>query len=258
MNNYFSLGPIKIYYYSICILIGISIGIFLLFKEAKKQKIDQDKLGDLLFYTILFGILGARIYYVIFNLSYYIKNPLEIIAIWHGGLAIHGGIIAGLITIIYLTKKYKLNTLKIIDMSVPSLIIAQSIGRWGNFFNGEAYGKVVTLSHLKSQHIPNFIIDRMKIDGSYHQPTFLYESILCLIGFIILMILKNNKSLKITNLTSFYLIWYGLIRFIIELFRTDSLMIGNLKVACIISVSFILLGLLLFYYTKFKHKKERV
>ena len=250
MNNYFSLGPIKIYYYSICILIGISIGIFLLFKEAKKQKIDQDKLGDLLFYTILFGILGARIYYVIFNLSYYIKNPLEIIAIWHGGLAIHGGIIAGLITIIYLTKKYKLNTLKIIDMSVPSLIIAQSIGRWGNFFNGEAYGKVVTLSHLKSQHIPNFIIDRMKIDGSYHQPTFLYESILCLIGFIILMILKNNKKLKITNLTSFYLIWYGIIRLIIEYFRTDSLMLGPIKMAMLISIVFIISGVVLLIKSK--------
>ena len=257
MNNYFSLGPIKIYYYSICILIGISIGIFLLFKEAKKQKIDKDKLGDLLFYTILFGILGARIYYVIFNLSYYIKNPLEIIAIWHGGLAIHGGIIAGLITIIYLTKKYKLNTLKIIDMSVPSLIIAQSIGRWGNFFNGEAYGKVVTLSHLKSQHIPNFIIDRMKIDGSYHQPTFLYESIICLIGFIILMILKNNKSLKITNLTSFYLIWYGLIRLVIEYYRTDSLMLGPIKMAMLISIVFIISGVVLLIKSKNQKRYNR-
>ena len=257
MNNYFSLGPIKIYYYSICILIGITIGIFLLFKEAKKQKIDQYKLGDLLFYTILFGILGARIYYVIFNLSYYIKNPLEIIAIWHGVLAIHGGIIAGLITIIYLTKKYKLNTLKIIDMSVPSLIIAQSIGRWGNFFNGEAYGKVVTLSHLKSQHIPNFIIDRMKIDGSYHQPTFLYESILCLIGFIILMILKNNKSLKITNLTSFYLIWYGLIRLVIEYYRTDSLMLGPIKMAMLISIVFIISGVVLLIKSKNQKRYNR-
>ena len=257
MNNYFSLGPIKIYYYSICILIGISIGIFLLFKEAKKQKIDQDKLGDLLFYTILFGIIGARIYYVIFNLSYYIKNPLEIIAIWHGGLAIHGGIIAGLITIIYLTKKYKLNTLKIIDMSVSYLIISQSIGRWGNFFNGEAYGKVVTLSHLKSQHIPNFIIDRMKIDGSYHQPTFLYESILCLIGFIILMILKNNKSLKITNLTSFYLIWYGLIRLVIEYYRTDSLMLGPIKMAMLISIVFIISGVVLLIKSKNQKRYNR-
>ena len=257
MNNYFSLGQIKIYYYSICILIGISIGIFFLFKEAKKQKIDQDKLGDLLFYTILFGILGARIYYVLFNLSYYIKNPLEIIAIWHGGLAIHGGIIAGLITIIYLTKKYKLNTLKIIDMSVPSLIIAQSIGRWGNFFNGEAYGKVVTLSHLKSQHIPNFIIDRMKIDGSYHQPTFLYESILCLIGFIILMILKNNKSLKITNLTSLYLIWYGLIRLVIEYYRTDSLMLGPIKMAMLISIVFIISGVVLLIKSKNQKRYNR-
>lgn len=257
MNNYFSLGAIKIYYYSICILIGISIGIFLLFKESKKQKIDQDKLGDLLFYTILFGILGARIYYVIFNLSYYLSNPLEILAIWHGGLAIHGGIIAGLITLIYLTKEYKLNTLKIIDMSVPSLIIAQSIGRWGNFFNVEAYGKVVTLSHLKSQHIPNFIIDRMKIDGSYHQPTFLYESILCFIGFIILMILKNNKSLKITNLTSFYLIWYGLIRLVIEYYRTDSLMLGPIKIAMLISIVFIISGVVLLIKSKKQKRYNR-
>ena len=159
-----------------------------------------------------------------------------------------------LISLSFLTK---LNTLKIIDMIVPSLIIAQSIGRWGNFFNGEAYGKVVTLSHLKSQHIPNFIIDRMKIDGSYHQPTFLYESILCLIGFIILMILKNNKSLKITNLTSLYLIWYGLIRLVIEYYRTDSLMLGPIKMAMLISIVFIISGVVLLIKSKNQKRYNR-
>ena len=257
MKNYFSLGPINIYYYSLCILLGVLIGTYILLKEVKKQKLDQNIILDILFYTLLFGILGARIYYILFNLSYYLSNPLEMLAIWHGGLAIHGGIISGLITIIYLTKKYKINTYKMIDLIVPSLILAQSIGRWGNFFNREAYGKIVTLSHLKSQHIPNFIIDRMKIDGSYHQPTFLYESILCFIGFIILIFLRKYKKLKLTNLTSFYLIYYGLIRLVIEPLRTDSLMIGPIKVAILISVLFIISGVVLLIKSKNQKKYNR-
>ena len=112
----------------------------------------------------------------------------------NGGLAIHGGLLLGLITIIYLTKKRNIELFNLLDIISPSIILAQSIGRWGNYFNQEAYGSIVTKSFLKSLHIPNFIIENMKIEGAYHHPCFLYESILCLIGFIILEVLTFTMN----------------------------------------------------------------
>lgn len=257
MNNGFSLFGIDIRYYSLFILIGVIVAYILIMRESKKQNINTIFMDNTVFYGLLFGILGARIHYVLFNLDYYLNNMSEIIKVWHGGLAIHGGIIAGAIFVYCYSKKNKQNFIKLTDIILPGVLIAQAIGRWGNFFNQEAYGMMVSKELLEKLFIPKFIINGMYINGNYYLPTFYIESLLCLLGFLIIFLIKH-KTKKVGYTTSFYLIWYGLIRFIIELFRTDSLMIGNLKVACIISVSFILLGLLLFYYTKFKHKKERV
>lgn len=244
----FSIGNIDIYWYSICILAGIIIGIILALKESKKRNIEEDFIINLIFWIIIIGIIGARIYYVLFNMDYYLNNPLEIIKVYNGGLAIHGGIIAGLITLIIYCKKHKVNILKTTDILVPSLIIAQAIGRWGNFFNQEAFGKVTSLSSLENLHIPKFIIDNMYIDGLYRQPTFLYESLLCLIGLIIIILIrKYYKKLKLGTISSIYLIWYGLIRLIIEYYRSDSLMIGSLKQAQIISIIFIISGIYILY-----------
>ena len=238
-------GIIKIYWYSICIFLGIITALTLIYKESKKRNIDIDFLINLAFYSILLGILGARIYYVLFNLNYYIKNPIEIFEVWNGGLAIHGGLLTGLVVISLYSKKNKVNILKMLDIIGVGVIIAQAIGRWGNFFNGEAYGRVTSLAHLKAQHIPKFIIDGMYIDGFYRQPTFLYESILCIIGFIIMLFLRKYKNLKVGQLTGFYLIWYGMIRFIIESMRSDSLMLGPIKIAQLISILFIVVGLII-------------
>ena len=247
------LGPIQIYWYSIFIFIGMLVACFIIYKEKKKKRIKEEFLVNLTFYTIILGILGARIYYVIFNLSYYLKNPLEIIQIWNGGLAIHGGIIAGLIFIIYYCKKHNVNIWKILDIIVVGLIIAQAIGRWGNFFNQEAYGPITSLEQLKQLGIPRFIINGMYISGTYHHPTFFYESLWCLIGFMIMLVIRRYKKLKFSQLTSFYLIWYGIIRFIIESLRTDSLMLGTIKVAQLVSVVFIIAGI--FILIKSKQKK---
>ena len=173
-------------------------------------------------------------------------NLLEIFAIWNGGLAIHGGIIAGLLFIIYYCKKNKVNILEILDIIVVGLIIAQAIGRWGNFFNSEAYGPITTAEHLSSLGIPNFVINGMYILGEYRQPTFFYESVWCVFGFCAMLLVRNYKYLKIGQLTSFYLIWYGIIRFIIEGMRTDSLMLGPIKMAQIVSIVFIISGIILF------------
>ena len=140
-------------------------------------------------------------------------------------------------------------------MAVVALILGQAIGRWGNFMNGEAYGPVTSLSFLERIHLPQFIIDGMLIGGNYHHPTFLYESIWCLIGFIILLLLKRKKKLKIGTLTSFYLIWYGIERFFVEGLRTDSLMLGPIKIAQIMSILFVLSGIVVAIYCFKKQKK---
>lgn len=246
------LGFIKIYWYSIFILIGIISACFIIIRQAKKKKIEEDFIVDLLFYGILAALVGARLYYVLFNLDYYLSNPLEIFMVWNGGLAIHGGIILGLITVILMCKKHKVNIIKVLDILVLGIIIGQAIGRWGNFFNSEAYGSIVSLSSLKAVGIPQFIINGMYIDGAYHHPTFLYESIWCFIGFIILMIIKD----KISNgkALGFYLTWYGIERLFVEGLRTDSLMLGPIKIAQLVSIIFIIFGI--YYLFIYKNKEE--
>lgn len=250
----FSLGNIEIRYYSFFILIGVVLAILLLMKEGKRFGYAKDDLFDLVFWTILFGIIGARIYYVIFNFSLYKDNLISIFKVWEGGLAIHGGLIFGIITAFIYCKKKHLDIIRIIDISVVPLLLAQAIGRWGNFFNGEAHGAVTTLENLQHLHLPNFIINGMNIDGLYYEPTFLYESIWCLIGFVLILIIRRLKYVKKGTMMSFYLMWYSVGRFYIESLRTDSLMLGGFKVAQIVSLIMFLIGFAYLIYT-FKLQK---
>ena len=266
----FSIGPLVIRWYSFMIMMGIIVAFVVALFEEKRKGFPKDFVIDLGFYLILFGIFGARVYYVLFNLDYYLANPSQIIAVWNGGLAIHGGIIAGAITLIVFCLKRKINILKAMDLVVPSLIIAQGIGRWGNFFNSEAHGPLTTLEYLENLHIPDFIIKGMNINGNYYIPTFYYEFIWCLIGFIILMVLRYLiKKYREGILTGFYLIWYGVGRLFIEALRTDSLMLGNIKIAQLISILFILCGFVVMFWPlivkliriikdKLKKEKEEV
>ena len=257
----FSIGFINIYWYSIFIFLGILAGSFVLYKRNKIVKIDEKKLTDIIFYIIIFGILGARIYYVLFNLDYYLKYPIEILEVYNGGLAIHGGIIGGFLAALYFSRKYKINILKLTDLITPSVLLAQAIGRWGNFFNSEAHGPVTTLEFLNKIHIPKFIINGMYINGSYYQPTFFYEFLWNLIGFIIIIILIKKIKLRTGQITGMYFSWYSLGRFFIESLRTDSLMLGSLKVAQLISILLFILGLILIFYkknTRVYRNKERI
>ena len=239
------LGFIQIYWYSVMILLGLLLGSFLIIKESKRFNIQKEYIINLIFYAMIFAIIGARLYYVLFNFDYYSKNLLDIFKIWEGGLAIHGGIISGLLFILFYTKKYKVNTWIMLDIIAPGLIIGQAIGRWGNFFNGEAHGGVVSLEFLNSLHLPQFIIDGMHLNGLYYHPTFLYESLWCLLGFIILLIYRRT-SCKIGQVSSLYFIWYGIGRFLIESLRTDSLMLGQLKIAQVVSIILIIIGVIIF------------
>lgn len=252
----FDLGFIQIYWYSIFIFLAMLAACFVIYSEAKRRNIDDDFLVNLTFNTIIFGIIGARLYYVAFNLPYYIAHPLEILEIWNGGLAIHGGILAGLLSIISYCKKKDVNIMRMLDIIVVGLILAQAIGRWGNFFNSEAYGAVTTLETLQSQGIPQFIIDGMYILGEYRQPTFFYESIGCLFGFAAMLIIRWGKYLKRGTLTAFYLIWYGTLRFLIEGLRADSLMLGPIKMAQAVSLLFIIIGLIIFVINLTRKKSD--
>lgn len=253
----FSIGSFSVRWYSVLILIGIIIAVILAEKESKKFKLEKDFVFDLAFWAIIFGIIGARLYYVIFNFELYKNDILGIFKIWNGGLAIHGGILAGLVTLIIYCKRKNVKILRVTDIAVPSLIIAQAIGRWGNFFNSEAHGPVTTLANLKDLFIPSFIIDGMNINGVYYHPTFYYESLWCILGFIVLLLVRKfYKSLKCGQLTGIYLMWYGVGRLFIESLRTDSLMLGNLKVAQLVSIAMILIGLLMFIYLCFNRLKK--
>lgn len=257
MNPTIDLGFISIHYYSLFIFLAVIVGGGLVIKEAKKFGFDEDFIVNLLFIAILIGIVGARLYFVLFNLDYYSLHPLEIFAIWNGGLAIHGGIIFALIFIVFYLKKKNINILLILDFIVVGLIIGQAIGRWGNFFNGEAHGPETTLAYLQDLHLPEFIINGMDIGGTYYIPTFFFESLWCLLGFILLLFFRRWKKNKIGMITSLYLIWYGIGRFFIEGLRTDSLMFFSLKVAQLVSLFMIISGIILFVICTKKSKKYK-
>lgn len=260
MNSVINLGFISIHLYSICLMIAVLLGYNLIVRESVRHGFNDDDISNMMFYAILFGIIGARVYYCFFNLDYYLYSPLSIFKVWEGGLAIHGGIIAGFITVLYFCKKKKFNLFLVLDFIVMGLIIGQAIGRWGNFFNGEAHGPITSLSYLKSLYLPNFIIKGMYIDGNYYIPTFLYESLWCLLGFIIMYLFKDNRYFKTGFLSAFYFMWYGIERFYIESLRTDSLIFLNFKIAQIISLAMIIIGIVIFIYS-FKngniYKEER-
>ncbi len=248
------LGFIQIYWYSLMIALGLFLGVMVILREARRQKIDEEFLINLIFYGVIFAILGARIYYVLFNWTYYSKHFVEIFEIWNGGLAIHGAMIGGGLFTIFYSRNCKYNFVKLIDIIVVGLILGQAIGRWGNFFNQEAYGGVVSLSFLQNLHLPQFIIEGMKVGSQYHHPTFLYESLWNLVGFIILLIIRRRNYIKIGQVTATYMMWYGVGRLIIEGMRTDSLMLGSLRMAQLVSGAMIVVGVVIFFI---KSRKPR-
>ncbi|MGU7978873.1 prolipoprotein diacylglyceryl transferase [Streptococcus suis] len=234
------LGPLEIRWYAICILIGLVLGVYLATKEAPRKKILQDDILDFILLAFPLSIIGARIYYVAFSWSEYKDNLLSVFAIWNGGIAIYGGLITGAIVLYFFTRHRFINTLDFLDVVAPSVMIAQAIGRWGNFFNQEAYGKAVD----SLNYLPSFIRDQMYIDGAYRQPTFLFESLWNLLGFGLLCVLRRRPGLlKQGEITAFYLIWYGFGRLLIEGLRTDSLMFLGIRVSQWLSGILILVGI---------------
>ena len=252
----FTINGFEVRYYSLFLLAGIIIAIILVIVEAKRFNIPKDFSFNLAFWVVIIGIISARLYYCIFNFALYKDNLIDILKIWEGGLAIHGGLLGGFITLIVYCKRYNMSAVKMMDITVVPLLLAQAIGRWGNFFNSEAHGVATTYYNLKQLHIPEKIIEGMKIGNVYYHPTFLYESLLCLVGFIFLVFLRRYRYLKKGQLTCIYLMYYSVGRFFIEAYRTDSLMFGGFRVAQIVSILLFTIGLLIFMILSRKGRFE--
>jgi phosphatidylglycerol:prolipoprotein diacylglycerol transferase len=236
----FSIFGINIYRYAILIVSGIIIGAKFAEKEFVRRGLDKDFVYDLLFIVLPLAIIGARLRYVLFELDYYLQNPSQILNIRGGGLAIHGGIIGGIIGLYIFTKDKKIPFIDTIDVMAPSLALGQAIGRWGNFINQEAHGGPTDL--------PWGII----IDGTSYHPTFLYESIG---DFLIFLFLINyrKKNPKRGKVSAIYFIAYGVLRFFVEGLRTDSLMMGSLRTAQVTSVIFVIVGLVIFIRSNYQN-----
>ncbi|RHW50131.1 prolipoprotein diacylglyceryl transferase [Bombilactobacillus bombi] len=248
---FLQLGPFAIRWYGVLIATGAIIGVWLALREAQKRQIMADDIIDLVLWGVPFALIGARLYYVIFQWSFYAQYPSEIIKIWHGGIAIYGGLIAALLVTIVFTQKRQLPIWLVLDIAAPSLLVGQIVGRWGNFMNQEAYGAITSASFLQGLHLPNFVIQQMLINGHYRQPTFLYESVWNLIGLIILLTLRHRPKLfKQGEVFLSYVLWYSLGRFFVEGMRTDSLYWGALRVSQVLSVVLFIGALVVVVYRR--------
>jgi phosphatidylglycerol:prolipoprotein diacylglycerol transferase len=246
----FEVGSVPIYWYGILIGLGALLGYILASYEAKKRGLPEDIFADLLIFAIPISIICARLYYVIFEWGYYAQNPGSILAVWEGGLAIHGGLIGAVLTGIVFSKIKRVSFWKLADIAAPSIILGQAIGRWGNFINQEAHGGEVSRSFLEGLQLPEFIINQMYIEGAYYNPTFLYESLWNIAGFLLLLGLRR-VNLRRGELFLTYVIWYSFGRFFIEGMRTDSLMLfDTIRVAQLISVLLIIAAVSLILYRR--------
>ncbi|WP_459480997.1 prolipoprotein diacylglyceryl transferase [Clostridium saccharoperbutylacetonicum] len=230
----FSIGGFDVRWYGILIATGIVLGILISQYNCKWREVDYENLLNIVLWSLPIGIVGARFYYVIFEFDNYKNNIIDAFNIRNGGLAIHGGLIFAIGTALIYTKVKKLSFIQFADVAAPSIILAQALGRWGNFFNQEAHGDAVSYEFIK--HFPMFIQKGMNIQGVYYNPTFLYESVWNISVFVILMLLlRKSKKNGIVFMT--YIGLYSIGRFVIEGMRTDSLMLGNIRMAQFVSLA---------------------
>lgn len=246
------LGPIRLRWYGILIASAVLIGVWLAQKIAAKKGLNPEIMSDLAIWLVVGAIPAARLYYVLFQWRYYQGNPAEILAIWHGGIAIHGAILGGMLATLIFCRLKKLSFWRLADTVAPSLILGQAIGRWGNFFNSEAFGAPTSLPW--KLFIPLGSRPQGLGNVEYYHPTFLYESLWNLGTFGLLIWLTTRwTKLKTGSIFLIYAIAYSLGRVWIEGLRLDSLMLGPLKIAQVVSltgVTFGLGGLLWLYLLK--------
>ncbi len=242
----FTLGGLQIRWYGILITLGALLASIISYRRAPKHGIKPDDVLDLILWALPIGIIGARIYYVVFSWNeFYRDNPMQAFNIRGGGLAIHGGLIFGLITAYIVCRRKKIPFLEMADLVLPTVALAQSIGRWGNFFNSEAYGRPTNL--------PWAIL----VNGQRVHPTFLYESIWCFLLFFFLIYMDNHRRKFTGQIMCLYGVLYSLERFFVESLRTDSLMIGPFRQAMVLSATvFVASGILYMWLRKRQREKN--
>ncbi len=276
VSNTLNLGFTTVRWYGAIIAFGFLLAVLFGGRIAYKWKINLDKMIDVLLYGTIGGILGARLYYVAFKWDYYGQHLSEIFKIWEGGLAIYGGIIGGLLAAFIVCKAEKLNFFNLLDMASMSLLIGQGIGRWGNYANQEAFGSITnknwgmmsdTVAEYISEHASYFGLGNVENvkqyiadNDIYVHPTFFYESVWCLLGFLVLYIIMRKRRKFSGQLFLCYGVWYGFERMVVEGLRSDSLYIANtsIRVSQVLSAALMLVSLVLLIalYVKFsKHPK---
>ena len=254
-NVAFNLGGnFPVYWYGVIITAGILLASLYTLYRAKYEKIKSDDIIDVALWTIILGVMGGRLYYVLTSLDYYLPKPFDLVQfiknvldIRGGGLAIYGAIILGAMGILITTQIKKMNTLKLMDAAAPGVMIGQLMGRWGNFFNGEAFGGIVSENHPLYFMRMGLSSDRTfddfgTADMVYVHPTFLYESLWNLLGFLLINAFYKKKKFN-GQIAAMYLAWYGFGRFFIEGLRTDSLYVGPFRISQVVGLlCFVIFG----------------
>ncbi|MCD5407366.1 MAG: prolipoprotein diacylglyceryl transferase [Desulfotomaculum sp.] len=245
----FSIGAVSIHWYGLIMASAFAIGIYLAYRRAAQVGIDPHHIINMVIWIIPAAIIGARTYYVIFEWHRYAADPWLVLAVWHGGLAIHGGLIAGVLAGYCYLRLNNLPLWQLADICAPSVVLGEAIGRWGNFINQEAHGGPVSEQFIAM--FPTFIANQMYINGVYYHPAFLYQSFWNLAIFIFLYLYWNKKKFQ-GEIALLYLGLYSVGRFFIEGIRTDSLMLGPLPMAQVVSLTLIIISITAIIYRRIK------
>ncbi|MBP3435299.1 MAG: prolipoprotein diacylglyceryl transferase [Clostridia bacterium] len=252
----FTIGghEFAIRWYGLLIAIGFLLAVVYAYRRANEFRLSKDAMTDVVLVCTLFAFVGARLYYVIFSedRAAYFNDPLSILRVWEGGLAIYGGVIGAFVTALWMCPLKKVDTMRMFDLAAPGFLIGQAIGRWGNFFNQEAFGGNTTLPWgMTGSIIGSPYANATGYDPTQPvHPTFLYESLWCLLGLVLLHIVSKKAYRFRGQLFSLYIMWYGTGRFFIEQLRTDSLYIGTMPVSCLVAAVSVVGGLVLYFVLK--------
>ena len=247
-----NLGPLALHYYGILIAVGLMLAVVYAWKRSKEFGIKSDDLADGVLWVVPFAVLCARLYYCAFKWSDYASDPLSILYIWKGGLAIYGGVIGAVIGVVVFAKVKKIKVAALLDVVAIGFLIGQCIGRWGNFFNREAFGAET------DWFLRMGLLNTYTGEVEYHHPTFLYESVWNLIGFVILHFASKKRKYD-GQIALGYVAWYGFGRTVIEALRTDSLYWGDFRVSQLLAaVSCLVAAAILLFMTVKEHDTEKL
>ncbi|RJR24213.1 prolipoprotein diacylglyceryl transferase [Candidatus Microgenomates bacterium] len=240
---FLQVGPVKIYFYGVLISLSLVFLYSYAKKNSKNYSLSSQSALSSLAYSLIFSLIGARVYHILDNLSYYNQFPIEAFFVWQGGLGIFGAIIGAFFGILLYSLLKKVKPLSLLNLLFPPLLLAQAIGRAGNFFNFEGFGPPTSLPW--KYYVPVFERPLEYLSFSYFHPTFFYEALLCIFAFVIFRSFKKKFSLEEKGF-AFYLVSYGLIRLFSEMFRIDTWQVSNIRVAQVLSLVMVIAGFYLF------------